>query len=117
MKDDSVYLVHTSECIRKIERNTSLGKAAFLASETSQDAVLRNLQVMCESTQMLSAEWKAAHADVDWRRIADFRNRLVHDYMGGDLEIVWDVVAEDLPELKRVTMTAVLGTEPPTESQ
>jgi uncharacterized protein with HEPN domain len=117
VKDDGVYLVHISECIRKIEQNTSAGKAAFLASETLQDAVLRNLQVMCESTQMLSAEWKAARSDVDWRRIADFRNRLVHDYLGVDLEIVWNVVAEDVPELKRVTMTAVLSTEPPAESQ
>ena len=45
---------------------------------------------------------RSAHPGVDWRRVADFRNRLVHDYLGVDLEIVWKVVAEDLPELKRV---------------
>ena len=107
MKDDRVYLTHISECIRKIERNTAAGRAEFLASETLQDAVLRNLQVMCESTQMLSADWKKAHVDINWRRIADFRNRLAHDYLGVDLEIVWNVVAGDLPELKRVITEAL----------
>jgi uncharacterized protein with HEPN domain len=87
-----VYLVHISECIAKIERYIAPGKDAFFASEAMQDAVLRNLQVMCESTQMLEASWKASHSEVDWRRVADFRNRLVHDYLGIDLEVVWKVV-------------------------
>ena len=113
MKDQRVYLLHISECIRKIERDMAAGKAAFFISETSQDAVLRNLQVMCESTQMLSAEWKAANSEVDWRRVADFRNRLVHDYLGIDIEIVWKVIEEDLPELKRVIVNAVRALEAP----
>ena len=107
MRDDRVYLTHISECIRKVEQNTVEGKAKFFASETLQDAVLRNLQVMCESAQMLSADFKAAHPSMDWRRIADFRNRLVHDYLGVDLEIVWNVVTEDLPALKRVITEAL----------
>ena len=69
--------------------------------------VLRNLQVLCESAQMLSTEWKAAHGEVEWRRIADFRNRLVHDYLGVNLEIVWNVVIDDLPDLKRVVAAAL----------
>jgi uncharacterized protein with HEPN domain len=87
--------------------NTSGGKNAFFGSETLQDAVLRNLQVMCESTQMLSAEYKNSRNTLEWRRIADFRNRLVHDYLGIDLELVWKVVIEDLPELKRVIVESL----------
>ena len=102
MKDDGVYVVHIAECIQKIERYTSAGHDEFFTSGTLQDAVLRNLQVMCESAQMLSAGYKDAHAELDWRRIGDFRNRLVHDYLGVDLDIVWKIVIEDLPELKRV---------------
>ena len=107
MKDDRVYLTHISECLRKVEQNTAGGRAEFFASETLQDAVLRNLQVMCESTRMLSEDFKMAHSSIDWRRIADFRNRLVHDYLGVDLEIVWNVVTEDLPELKHVIIEAL----------
>jgi len=66
-----------------------------------QDAVVRNLQVLSESTQRLSEELKSRYTAVEWRKIADFRNRLVHDYLGVDLEIVWQVIERDLPELKR----------------
>jgi uncharacterized protein with HEPN domain len=107
VRDDRVYLVHIAECIRKIEANTAAGRDAFFSSDTLQDAVLRNLQVMCESTQMLSIAYKQAHPALDWRRIADFRNRLVHDYLGVDLEIVWKVIAEDLPELKRTVFESL----------
>lgn len=102
-----MYLVHIAECIRKIEANTAVGRDAFFASDTLQDAVLRNLQVMSESTQMLSTAYKQAHPALDWRRIGDFRNRLVHDYLGVDMEIVWKVIAEDLPELKRIVFESL----------
>ena len=67
-----------------------------------QDAVLRNLQTLAEATQGLSEETKAGHPQVEWRRIAAFRNVLVHNYLGIDLEAIWDIVQRDLPELKRV---------------
>ena len=69
-----------------------------------QDAVLRNLQVIAESTKRLSDLLKATHRDFDWRGIAGFRNFLVHDYLGVDLGIVWKVVTEDVPELKAVML-------------
>ncbi len=60
-----------------------------------------NLQVLSESAQRLSEELKSRYSTVEWRKIADFRNRLVHDYLGVDLEIVWQVIEKDLPALKR----------------
>lgn len=65
-----------------------------------QDAVVRNLQTLAESTQRLSASLKATEPDVPWDSIAGFRNVLVHNYLGIDLESVWSVVETDLPELK-----------------
>jgi uncharacterized protein with HEPN domain len=50
MKDDTVYLRHIQECIRRIEENVADGKGRFLESHTLQDAVIRNLQTMAEST-------------------------------------------------------------------
>jgi uncharacterized protein with HEPN domain len=104
MKDDRVYLRHILECIRRIEEDTAGGKDAFLSSHTLQDAVLRNLQTLAESTQRLSENLKARHPQIEWRRIAAFRNILVHDYLGIDLERVWEITQRDVPELK----TAVL---------
>ena len=81
MKDDTIYLRHILECIRRIEVNVAGGREQFMASHTLQDAVLRNLRTLTESTQRLSNTLKAAHPDVEWRRIIAFRNVLVHDYL------------------------------------
>jgi len=101
VRDDRVYLAHILECIDRIERGVSAGESEFLRSDLLQDAVVRNPQVLSESTQRLSEELKSRHTAVEWRKIADFRNRLVHDYLGVDLEIVWQAIEKDLPELKR----------------
>jgi len=100
-KEDTVYLRHILECIRRIEEDIAEGRERFMAGHTLQDAVLRNLQVMAESTQRLSDAVKATQPDVEWRKIAAFRNILVHDYLGIDLEAVWDITRRDVPELKQ----------------
>ena len=70
MKDDRLYLIHIRECINRIKRYTAEGKEVFFADAKTQDAVLRNLQTLAESTQRLSADLKVAHPEVDWRGIA-----------------------------------------------
>ena len=101
MREDSVYLQHIAECIRRIEENTSKGREEFLQSHTLQDAVLRNLQTLSEATQRLSDVAKVRNQHIEWSRIAAFRNVLVHNYLGIDLEIVWDITQRDVPKLKR----------------
>jgi len=100
MKDDTVYLRHILECIRRIEENTEGGYHSFKASHTHQDAVLRNLQTLAESTQRLAEDAKEKHPAVPWRSIASFRNILVHNYLGIDLDRIWRIVQEDVPQLK-----------------
>ncbi len=101
MKDDPVYLKHSLESIRRIEEDTREGREKFLSSHTFQDAVLRNLQTLSESTQRLSQAMKLRHPEVEWKRIAAFRNLLVHDYLGVDLERVWKICQRDVPQLKQ----------------
>ncbi len=108
MRDDQLYLIHASECIERVEKYVSAGgKDEFMASDLIQDAVLRNLQTMAESTQRLSDDLKAKHPEVNWYQIAGFRNILVHDYLGVDLDRVWLIVERELPGLKRA-VTAML---------
>jgi uncharacterized protein with HEPN domain len=90
------------ECIERIERYTGQERARFFASDLVQDAVVRNLQTLAESSQRLSEPFKNAHSSIDWRAIAGFRNILVHDYLGLDLETIWLVVEQDVPALKTV---------------
>lgn len=104
MKEDRVYLSHILDCVRRIEENTSGGKDAFFASHTLQDAVLRNLQTLAESTQRLSEKLKMQHPEVEWRRIGAFRNILVHDYLGIDMERIWEIAQRDVPALKTTVL-------------
>jgi len=100
LKDDAIYLRHILECIRRAEENTAQGYDAFVTSHTLQDAVPRNLQTMAESTQRLSDEVKSAYPAVEWRANSGFRNVIVHNYLGIDLEQIWSIVQEDVPTLK-----------------
>lgn len=109
MKDDRVYLLHILECIRRIEEDTAGGKDAFLSSHTLQDAVLKNLQTLAESTQRLSENLKTCHPRIEWRRIGAFRNVLVHDYLGIDVERIWDITRRDVPELKTAVSRILQG--------
>jgi len=98
---DYVYLAHILECIERIQDYTGNNKETFMNSSLVQDAVLRRLQTMAESTQKLSNELKAEAPEVDWRALSGFRNILVHDYLSGiDLEQVWSAVTLYLPSLE-----------------
>lgn len=100
MKEDRLYLIHIEESLDKIhEYIADLDFPDFIQKSLVQDAVLRNLQVLAESTQRLSTDFKAAHPEIEWYKIAGLRNILVHDYLGIDMETVWLVVKNNLPEL------------------
>jgi uncharacterized protein with HEPN domain len=109
VKDDRLYLIHVRESIARIEEYTGEGREAFFADIRTQDAVLRNLQTLAESTQRLSVDLRAAHPDVDWRGISGLRNILVHDYLGINLVRVWEIVDHDLPLLKRQIEACLTG--------
>lgn len=78
---DKVYVAHMLESIDRIMEYTELDESRFMASRLIQDAVIRNLQTMAESSQRLSQETLAQAPDIPWRAIAGFRNILVHDYL------------------------------------
>ena len=101
MTDDKLYLLHIIECISHVEQYIAEGREHFFADTKTQDAVLRNLQIMAESTQRLSPGLRTTYPSVDWRGIAGFRNILVHDYLGVNPVRVWNIIENYLPDLKR----------------
>src|SRR5260370_18050539 len=104
MKDDRLYLIHILECISRIQQYTVEGKQSFLNDPKTQDAVLRNLQILAESTKRVSTDLKSTHPEVDWDRIAGFRNILVHEYLGINLVRIWELIEHSLPEFnERIT--------------
>lgn len=108
MNRDLMHLNHILECIEKIEKETrSKTKRSFENSGIIRDGILYNLQIMSESTQKISKSLKLNATEIPWQEIGNFRNKLVHDYLGIDSEIVWNVIKKGLPKLKKRTIKMV----------
>ena len=88
--------MHPQNRRRLTERRESV-----VASRTLQDAIIRNLQVLCESVRRLDDTYKSKHSEIDWRSIAGMRNVLVHDYFEVDFDVVWQIIQNDLPPLEK----------------
>ncbi len=74
-------------------------KDDFLADETLKRAVIRSLEVIGEATKNIPADFKVKWGTIQWKNMAGMRDRLIHDYMGVNYSIVWDVVKNKIPEL------------------
>lgn len=108
-----IYLKHILRCIARIEEYTAGGRESFFASHLIQDGVIRNLQTLAESSQHLREAVRASQPSVDWKGLAGFRNVLVHDYLGIDLELVYRAVDQDVPKLKVASGAALLALDHP----
>lgn len=111
MKDDWFYVIHILECIGNVEEDTASGREHFVASRTIRDAVMRNLQILAESSSRISPELQSRHPEVEWRQLRNFRHVVVHDYTEIDYELIWRLVTTALPQLK-AQLTAILAERP-----
>ena len=94
------FLADMRAAIVRIQSYTSGNTyAQFLADSRTQDAVVRNIEILSEAAKRLPATLTAAHPDVAWKSIAGMRDKLVHDYFGVNVDILWDVVTTKLPTL------------------
>jgi uncharacterized protein with HEPN domain len=100
MKDDRLYLTHIAECIERIEEYTAGGREQFMTSHLIQDGVMRNFEIIGEAVNQISDETLGRTPDIPWHQIAAFRNVLIHGYMGIKLDRVWNVIENELPNLK-----------------
>ena len=101
MKSNELYLADIVERMRRVRESAAAGRDAFFSSTEKQDAILHNLQLLGESVRRLSDELKSRYSEVPWRDIAAFRNVVVHEYTRIDLDVVWGIVTERIPELER----------------
>jgi uncharacterized protein with HEPN domain len=94
------YLADAAEAMRRVVVYTdTLSYRDFETDTKTQDAVIRNLQVLGEAVKRLSSETRRAYPDLPWREMAGLRDKLVHDYFGTHLSIIWAVARQELPEL------------------
>lgn len=101
-REPDVLLEDIRMALDKIARYTAgLDEAEFLQDERTVDAVVRNLEIIGEATKQLPIEFRAQHPGISWGQMAGLRNRIVHDYAGVDLALVWQIVTTSLLELAR----------------
>ena len=100
-RDWRVQVEDIQKAIVKIRAfSAGLDYAAFSADEKTQDAVIRNLEVIGEAARALPEDLKLQTAEVEWRKIVALRNLLVHEYFGVNLPILWDVINTKLDALQ-----------------
>ena|SRR3989344_6548974 len=100
MDKDRLYLDHIVQAIGKIERYTrDVALEDFRTNELIQDAVVRELEIIGEAVRYVSESTRQRYADVQWSQISGMRNKLIHEYFGVDVDVVWKTITEDLPPL------------------
>lgn len=102
MTRDTALLEHIRAAVERIELYSADGEAAFLSDPKTQDAVIRNFEVIGEAVKGLSQDLRDRHPSVPWKQAAGMRDFLIHVYFGVNLERVWRTVQQDLPALKAV---------------
>jgi uncharacterized protein with HEPN domain len=101
IKSDLAYVDHILDCIRKInDFSKDLSLRDFRKSELVQDAIIRNIEIIGEASKKISKDTKQTYYKIPWKEIAGMRDKLIHDYIGVDVDVVWKTIKEDIPILE-----------------
>lgn len=99
-KEPIEFLKHIAdECAYLRSISDNLSKDDFLDDETLKRAVVRSLEIIGEATKKIPVDFKVKWSSIQWKNMAGMRDRLIHDYMGVNYSIVWDVFKNKIPEL------------------
>jgi uncharacterized protein with HEPN domain len=99
-REDIAIIQDIKEAIDRITSYTSqMEYEDFLQDYKTQDAVIRNIEILGEASKLLSNEAKEKHPNIPWKDIAGTRDRLIHDYFGVNIDIVWDIAKNEIPFL------------------
>src|SRR5690348_3443198 len=100
MRSDDALLLDMLIAAQKVQEFVGdLSQEQFEQSKLHQSAVLQELQVIGEAARMISEQTKLSHPEIVWTTIAGMRNRIIHEYFRIDLEILWDTIQDNIPEL------------------
>jgi uncharacterized protein with HEPN domain len=100
-KDFRDYIADILNAIQEVEEFTrGMNFNTFLKDKKTINAVIRSLEVMGEAAKRIPEDVKEQYSDIPWKRMAGMRDKLIHEYSGVDLEIVWLVIKEEVPPIK-----------------
>ncbi|QXV65882.1 DUF86 domain-containing protein [Mucilaginibacter achroorhodeus] len=99
---DRQRLLHIIDAITEIDSYTAnIDLQLFLQNSMMRFACIKQIEIIGEAANYISAETKALFSDIEWRQITGMRHILVHEYFGVDFHLIWQVIIQDLPELKQ----------------
>jgi uncharacterized protein with HEPN domain len=103
MKDDTIYIDHILLSVNNILNYTKdISKEEFSENTLIQDAVIRNFEIIGEATKKVSPDFKKTYSEVPWKEMAGMRDKLIHDYIGVDAQVIWDTIKQDLPVIQKL---------------
>lgn len=101
-KEPKQFLKHIAdECSYIISISRNMSKDEFLNDETLKRAIVRSLEIVGEATKQIPADFKVQWHSIEWKKMAGMRDRLIHDYIGINYSIVWDVIKNKIPDLNK----------------
>jgi len=99
-RTDKDFLNHIAEAVRRtISYTEKMTYDEFLEDIKTQDAVIRNIEIIGEATKNLSGDMRDNYPEIPWKGLAGMRDKLIHQYFGVNFDIVWNVAKEELPEI------------------
>lgn len=102
MREYRLYLEDMAEAVKKIEKYSRGFNAQKLRKEDLVvDGIIRNLEIIGEAVKHIPRPIKNKYSKIEWKKIAGLRDILAHEYFGVDIDILWDIVANKIPDLKR----------------
>lgn len=109
-KDDTIYLKHILDAIKRIEKYlpADMNPQLFNKTPLIQDGVIRQIEIIGEAAKGLSEKIKGRHPEIPWKDIVGMRNKLIHDYFGVDMDAVFDTVKKNIPDLKKGIKTILI---------
>lgn len=99
-RSEKAYLLDIQEAIKRtLSYISGLDYSSFARDYKTQDAVIRNLEIIGEATKSLSTDTRLRYSDVPWKSMAGIRDKLIHDYFGVNIDIIWYVCVDELPKV------------------
>lgn len=88
-----------TSCEKVTQYTRPLTQAQFLSDQKTYDAVMRNFEIIGGAAKHIPNEVRSQHPEIDWRRVAAFRDVAIHEYFGIDVDVVWDIIQNKIPAL------------------
>jgi uncharacterized protein with HEPN domain len=109
-REDSAIIQDMKEAVDRIMSYTlNMEYEGFLQDYKTQDAVIRNIEILGEAAKLLSDETKEKYLNIPWKDIAGTRDKLIHDYFGVNIDIVWDIARNEIPSLSEKLKEILIG--------